>query len=225
MLDFVQRPVPACCTSAVAEESLSTPRRVWLCRFFPSLFDWLLRDAAEEEPRPDRAGPRKSARLLGLDSPRNADQGPSTAYNKDLQGRPEKVFDVADTLYGLLSVCPPDHLRLKFPIDRMKRRLRRAIDAMAAAYVSLHKGRFRFGRRTRFSVNAVPLGLETERELNCTDAGGTADFEPEFGEGDFLFRIALEATLDCHDVRRNCAGRVLCLVKMRGGRIDALSAG
>ncbi len=57
----------------------------------------------------------KSARLLGASTAlATLIKGLPLAYNKDLQEGQEQVFDVADTLHGLLSVLPGFTSSLKF---------------------------------------------------------------------------------------------------------------
>ena len=63
----------------------------------------------------------KAARLIGAStSLATLMKGLPLAYNKDLQEGQEQVFDVADTILGLLHVLPAFTRALKFNFDRMK---------------------------------------------------------------------------------------------------------
>jgi argininosuccinate lyase len=142
----------------------------------------------------------KSARLLGASTALSAlVKGLPLAYNKDLQEGQEQIFDVADTLRGLLSVLPGFTGALRFRVDRMNAAGQSGyLNAMAAATYLSNKG-VPFRKAHEHIGNAVRLGLETGRELQHLTIDELRNICPEFGE-DFYASITLEATLDCHDV-------------------------
>ena len=142
----------------------------------------------------------KSARLIGAaTSLTTLMKGLPLAYNKDLQEGQEQVFDVADTLLGLLSVLPAFTRALKFNFDRMKTAATTGyLNAMAAATYLSNKG-VPFRKAHEIIGNAVRLGIETKRELEDLTLPELQQLSPAFGE-DFFAAITLEATLDCHDV-------------------------
>ena len=142
----------------------------------------------------------KSARLLGASTALSTlVKGLPLAYNKDLQEGQEQVFDIADTLAGLLSVLPAFTRALKFRSASMKTAATTGyLNAMAAATYLTHKG-VPFRKAHEKIGNAVRFGLESNRELNELTLAELNQFGPEFGE-DFYESITLEATLDCHDV-------------------------
>lgn len=142
----------------------------------------------------------KSARLLGASTALSTlVKGLPLAYNKDLQEGQEQIFDIADTLSGLLSVLPAFTRALKFRTGSMKAAATTGyLNAMAAAtYLSNKDVPFRKAHEQ--IGNAVRFGLESGRELNELTLAELNQFGPEFGE-DFYESITLEATLDCHNV-------------------------
>jgi argininosuccinate lyase len=142
----------------------------------------------------------KSARLLGASTALSTlVKGLPLAYNKDLQEGQEQVFDIADTLAGLLSVLPGFTRALKFRTASMKTAATTGyLNAMAAATYLSNKG-VPFRKAHEQIGNAVRFALETGRELNDLTLAELNQFGPEFGE-DFYESVTLEATLDCHDV-------------------------
>ncbi len=142
----------------------------------------------------------KSARLLGASTAlAMLVKGLPLAYNKDLQEGQEQIFDVADTLRGLLSVLPGFTRALQFRVDRMNASGQSGyLNAMAAATYLSNKG-VPFRKAHEIIGNAVRLGLESGRELNALTLAELQSLSPEFAE-DFFAAITLEATLDCHDV-------------------------
>src|SRR6185312_1273455 len=84
----------------------------------------------------------KSARLLGASTALSTlVKGLPLAYNKDLQEGQEQIFDIADTLTGLLSVLPNFTRALKFRSAGMKTAATTGyLNAMAAATYLTHKG-------------------------------------------------------------------------------------
>ncbi len=149
----------------------------------------------------------KSARLLGASTALSTlIKGLPLAYNKDLQEGQEQVFDIADTLAGLLSVLPAFTRALKFRSASMKTAATTGyLNAMAAATYLTHKG-VPFRKAHEVIGNAVRFALESSRELHELTLAELNQFGPEFGE-DFYESITLEATLDCHDVTGGTARR------------------
>jgi argininosuccinate lyase len=142
----------------------------------------------------------KSARLLGSATAlATLIKGLPLAYNKDLQEGQEQIFDIADTLSGLLSVLPGFTRSLKFRFDRMQTAAETGyLNAMAAATYLSHKG---VAFRTAHEIigNAVRLGLERGLELNAIPLTDLQKLSEHFA-ADFFEAITLQATLDCHDV-------------------------
>ncbi len=142
----------------------------------------------------------KSARLLGSATAlATLIKGLPLAYNKDLQEGQEQIFDIANTLSGLLSVLPGFTRSLKFRFDRMQSAAETGyLNAMAAATYLSNKG---VAFRTAHEIigNAVRLGLERGLELNALPLADLRKLSEHFAE-DFFDAIALQATLDCHDV-------------------------
>ena len=135
-------------------------------------------------------------------------KGLPLAYNKDLQETQEAVFDVADTLLGMLRLMGPFTAALRFRWERMEEAATTGyLNAMAAATYLVHKGvPFRVAHEK--TGQAVRFAMERGLELNDLTLGDLRQFGEEFGE-DFFPAISLEATLDCHDVVGGTArGRV-----------------
>ena len=125
----------------------------------------------------------KSARLLGASTALSTlVKGLPLAYNKDLQEGQEQVFDVADTLSGILSVLPGFTRALNFRADSMKTAATTGyLNAMAAATYLTHKG-VPFRKAHEKIGHAVRFGLETRRELGELTLAELNQFGPEFGE-------------------------------------------
>ena len=142
----------------------------------------------------------KSARLLGASTAlATLIKGLPLAYNKDLQEGQEQIFDIADTLEGLLSVLPSFTAALTFRFDRMQAAAETGyLNAMAAATYLSNKG-IPFRKAHEIVGNAVRLGLDQGLELNALPLGDLQRLSPAFGE-DFFDAISIRATLDCHDV-------------------------
>ncbi len=142
----------------------------------------------------------KSARLAGAATTLAVlMKGLPLAYNKDLQEGQEPVFDAADTVRGILGILPAFTRSLKFNFERMKTAAATGyLNAMAAATYLSNKG-VPFRKAHEIVGNAVRLGLESGRELDALSLAELQGLSPAFGE-DFHAAIALEATLDCHDV-------------------------
>jgi argininosuccinate lyase len=142
----------------------------------------------------------KSARLLGASvTLATLIKGLPLAYNKDLQEGQEQIFDIADTLAGLLSVLPNFTRSLKFNFPRMQTAAETGyLNAMAAATYLSNKG-VPFRKAHEIIGNAVRLGLERHLELNALPLADLQQLSEHFAE-DFFPAITLKATLDCHDV-------------------------
>jgi len=142
----------------------------------------------------------KSARLLGSAiALATLIKGLPLAYNKDLQEGQEQIFDIADTLAGLLSVLPGFTRSLKFRFEKMKTAAETGyLNAMAAATYLSNKG-VPFRKAHEIVGNAVRLGLETGAELNAIPLASLQTLSEHFA-ADFFDAITLQATLDCHDV-------------------------
>jgi argininosuccinate lyase len=155
----------------------------------------------------------KSARLLGAATALAAlIKGLPLAYNKDLQEGQEQIFDIADTLGGLLSVLPGFTRSLTFRFDKMQTASQSGyLNAMAAATYLSNKG-LPFRKAHEVIGNAVRLGLDRGVELNDLPLAELQKLSELFTE-DFFQTISLRRTVDCHDVPGGTAvGRVeLCL--------------
>jgi argininosuccinate lyase len=142
----------------------------------------------------------KSARLLGAATAlATLIKGLPLAYNKDLQEGQEQIFDIADTLAGLLSVLPNFTRSLTFRFLKMKEAAETGyLNAMAAATYLSNKG-LPFRKAHEVIGNAVRLGLDKGLELNALPLTDLQALSPYFAE-DFFAAITLKDTLDCHDV-------------------------
>lgn len=142
----------------------------------------------------------KSARLLGAATAlATLIKGLPLAYNKDLQEGQEQIFDIADTLAGLLSVLPNFTRSLKFRFPAMQTAAETGyLNAMAAATYLSNKG-LPFRKAHEVIGNAVRLGLDKGHELNALPLGDLQQLSDYFAE-DFFSAITLKATVDCHDV-------------------------
>ncbi len=173
----------------------------------------------------------KCGRLLGACTTLAALlKGLPLAYNKDLQETQEPVFEVADTLEGMLSVLPGFTRALHFRFDRMREAAQSGyLNAMAAATYLASKG-VPFRTAHEKVGNSVRYALEKGVELGELTLEELRQFGEEFGE-DFFAAVALDATLDCHDVMGGTARarvrealaaaseRVAALVKPKIGEI------
>ena len=126
-------------------------------------------------------------------------KGLPLAYNKDLQETQEPVFEVADTLEGMLQVLPGFTSALRFRNERMQAAAQSGyLNAIAAATYLVHKG-VPFRKAHEKVGQAVRFAIEKGVELNNLSLAELRQFGEEFGE-DFYAAITLDATLDCHDV-------------------------
>jgi len=142
----------------------------------------------------------KSARLLGASTALSTlIKGLPLAYNKDLQEGQEQIFDIADTLHGLLSILPNFTRALTFRTAKMQQAAESGyLNAMAAATYLSNKG-LPFRKAHEVIGNAVRLGLDLNLELNAIPLANLQQLSPYFAE-DFHEAITLRATLDCHNV-------------------------
>jgi argininosuccinate lyase len=166
----------------------------------------------------------KSARLLGASTALSTlIKGLPLAYNKDLQEGQEQIFDIADTLAGLLSVLPNFTRSLKFNFGKMKLAAETGyLNAMAAATYLSNKG-VPFRKAHEIIGNAVRMGLEIGVELNALPLSDLQSISPAFAD-DFYDAITLGATLDCHDVLGGTAKRrVAEALAAAKKRIESLS--
>jgi argininosuccinate lyase len=167
----------------------------------------------------------KSARLLGAATAlATLIKGLPLAYNKDLQEGQEQIFDIADTLAGLLSVLPGFTRSLKFNFAHMQTAAETGyLNAMAAATYLSNKG-LPFRKAHEVIGNAVRLGLDRGLELNAIPLADLQQLSDYFAD-DFYAAITLRATLDCHDVPGGTAThRVAEALTAARVRITALSS-
>ena len=166
----------------------------------------------------------KSGRLLGGATTLAVIlKGLPLAYNKDMQETQEAVFDVADTLLGMLGLVAPFTGALEFRFGRMEEAATKGyLNAMAAATYLVHKG-VPFRTAHEKTGNAVRFAIDRGVELNDLSLDELKRFGDEFGE-DFFDAISLRATLDCHDVVGGTAtarvAEALRLARERFGVVD-----
>ncbi len=168
----------------------------------------------------------KSARLLGASTALSTlIKGLPLAYNKDLQEGQEQIFDIADTLAGLLSVLPGFTRKLTFKPIRMQHAAEHGyLNAMAAATYLSNKG-VPFRKAHEIVGNAVRLGFDKGVELNALSLSDLQQLSPEFAE-DVFTAIDLTHTLDCHDVTGGTAThRVTAALQEARTRLASLTAG
>ncbi len=142
----------------------------------------------------------KSARLFGASATLTMlIKGLPLAYNKDLQEGQEPVFDAVQTVSGMLAVLPKFTRALRFRFDRMAAAASKGyLNAMAAATYLSNKGvPFRLAHEQ--VGHAVRFGLENGRELQELTLAELRRFGGAFDE-DVFAALAMNATLDCHDV-------------------------
>ncbi len=126
-------------------------------------------------------------------------KGLPLAYNKDMQETQEAIFDISDTLLGMLRLIGPFTSALQLRLERMREAAQTGyLNAMAAATYLVHKG-VPFRTAHEKTGNAVRFAMERGVELNDLSLADLRQFGDEFGE-DFFEAITLRATVDCHDV-------------------------
>lgn len=142
----------------------------------------------------------KSGRLLGAAiALATIVKGLPLAYNKDLQEGQEQIFDIVDTLDGLLSVLPNFTRALTFRDARMKAAAETGyLNAMAGATYLSNKG-VPFRKAHEIIGNAVRLGLDLNLELNAIPLADLQKLSDQFDEG-FFSAVSLASTIDCHNV-------------------------
>jgi argininosuccinate lyase len=126
-------------------------------------------------------------------------KGLPLAYNKDMQETQEPVFLAASEAQKMLHVLAAFTAALQFRKDRMRAACESGfLNAMAAATYLVHKG-VPFRKAHEKIGSAVRYCLDRGCELNDLTLDDLKQFGPEF-DSDFFGAIALEATLDCHNV-------------------------
>ena len=166
----------------------------------------------------------KSGRLLGAATTlATLLKGLPLAYNKDMQETQEPVFEVADTLAGILFLLPDFTRALHFRHDRMLSATQSGfLNAMAAATYLVHKG-VPFRKAHEQIGNAVRYCLDKGCELGDLSLYELRQFGDEFDE-DFFAAVSLQATLDCHDVIGGTARhRVQQAVEQTQARVQHLA--
>jgi argininosuccinate lyase len=151
-------------------------------------------------------------------------KGLPLAYNKDMQETQQPVFEVADTLEGVLALLPAFTAALSFRHDRMLIAAQTGfLNAMAAATYLVHKG-VPFRKAHEKIGNAVRYCLDKGCELGDLSLYELRQFGDEFGE-DFFAAVTIQATLDCHDVIGGTArARVHAALRETEARVQALMA-
>ena len=125
-------------------------------------------------------------------------KGLPLAYNKDMQETQEPAFS-ASFVPEMLDLLARFTAALGWNHDRMAEAAQAGyLNAMAAATYLVHKG-VPFRTAHEKIGHAVRMGMEKGVELGGLTLDELRTFGEEFGE-DFFAAIALEATLDCHDV-------------------------
>ena len=125
-------------------------------------------------------------------------KGLPLAYNKDMQETQEPAFSV-DFVPQMLMLVARFTAALNFNFDRMRVASESGfLNAMAAATYLVHKG-VPFRTAHEKIGNAVRFAIEKGVELGDLTLDELRHFGEEFGE-DFYDAVALQATLDCHDV-------------------------
>src|SRR5271157_1822758 len=120
------------------------------------------------------------------------------AYNKDMQETQEPAFSVR-FVPQMLSLVARFTAALRFNRERMNQAAQSGyLNAMAAATYLVHKG-VPFRTAHEKIGNAVRFAIEKGVELGDLTLDELRQFGPQFAE-DFFSAIALQATLDCHNV-------------------------
>ena len=150
-------------------------------------------------------------------------KGLPLAYNKDMQETQEPVFQV-EFVPAMLTLVARFTSALEFNRQRMNDAAQSGyLNAMAAATYLVHKG-VPFRTAHEKIGNAVRFALEKGVELGELTLDQLRQFGTEFG-GDFYAAVALNATLDCHDVIGGTArGRVRQALDSAAQRIAAIAS-
>ena len=126
-------------------------------------------------------------------------KGLPLAYNKDMQETQEPLFSANTTALAMLDLLARFTAALQFRHTRMREASEHGyLNAMAAATYLVHKG-VPFRKAHEKIGNAVRFSLGKGCELNGLTLAELQQFGSEFAE-DFFAAIALDATIDCHDV-------------------------
>ncbi len=149
-------------------------------------------------------------------------KGLPLAYNKDMQETQEPAFQV-EFVPAMLTLVARFTSALQFNRQRMNDSAQSGyLNAMAAATYLVHKG-VPFRTAHEKIGNAVRFALEKGVELGELTLNELRQFGTEFG-GDFYAAVALNATLDCHDVTGGTArSRVRQALDSATHRIAAIS--
>jgi argininosuccinate lyase len=125
-------------------------------------------------------------------------KGLPLAYNKDMQETQEPAFS-AEFVPQMLNLVARFTAAIQFNRERMSGAAESGyLNAMAAATYLVHKG-VPFRTAHEMVGRAVRFAIEKGVELNGLTIGELRQFGAEFGP-DFFAAVALDATLDCHDV-------------------------
>jgi argininosuccinate lyase len=125
-------------------------------------------------------------------------KGLPLAYNKDMQETQEPAFAV-DFVPQMLHLVARFTSALEFNFERMRSAAEHGyLNAMAAATYLVHKG-IPFRTAHEKIGNAVRYALEKGVELGELSLDELRQFGDEF-QADFFNAVALNATLDCHNV-------------------------
>lgn len=148
-------------------------------------------------------------------------KGLPLAYNKDMQETQEPAFQV-DFVAEMLELVARFTAALQFNFQRMRGSAQVGyLNAMAGATYLVHKC-VPFRTAHEKIGNAVRYALEKGVELGQLSLEELRQFGTEFDEG-FYAAVALEATLDCHDVIGGTAtARVKAALTETAERIERL---
>ncbi|MGD0830969.1 MAG: argininosuccinate lyase [Terracidiphilus sp.] len=125
-------------------------------------------------------------------------KGLPLAYNKDMQETQEPAFAV-EFVPQMLGLVARFTAALEFNRERMDEAAQSGyLNAMAAATYLVHKG-VPFRKAHEKIGNAVRFAIVKGVELGALSLAELRQFGEEFEE-DFFAAVALQATLDCHDV-------------------------
>jgi argininosuccinate lyase len=149
-------------------------------------------------------------------------KGLPLAYNKDMQETQEPAFQV-DFVPAMLTLAARFTSALQFNRPRMNEAAQSGyLNAMAAATYLVHKG-VPFRTAHEKIGGAVRYALEKGVELGELTLDELRRFGTEFG-ADFYAAVALNATLDCHDVAGGTArARVRQALDSTAQRIAAVN--
>ncbi len=150
-------------------------------------------------------------------------KGLPLAYNKDMQETQEPAFAV-DFVPQTLGLLARFTAALTFNFEKMREAAECGyLNAMAAATYLVHKG-LPFRTAHEKIGNAVRFALGKGVELNALSLDELKQFGAEFEE-DFYAAVALDATLDCHDVTGGTARhQVKLALKDAAQRVAKLEA-